>query len=124
MANGNGGDALLSEIMRAIAAEYDWPDYRPTERVVIPIDPRIIDLYVGEYSEEATRIRVTREGPQLYVQTPPLGPAPLKLYPATERRFFLLEGDIELTFVPDPEGQISTLQVNALGTTATARRVN
>ena len=124
MANGDGADALLSEILRSIAHEYDWPDYRPTEKTVVPVDPAIAGLYAGHYDAEGTSIAITREGEQLLLQSPPLGPAPLKLYPSGERSFFILEGDIDVTFTRDGEGRVTALDVQAMGTTAHARRVD
>ena len=124
MTNGDGGDALLSEILRAIAREYDWPDYRPTEKTVVPLDPETAGQYVGRYDDEGTRITITRQGEQLFLQTPPMGPTPLKLYPSGERSFFILEGDIDVTFARDAEGRVTSLDVNALGATARARRID
>jgi hypothetical protein len=37
------------EILRSIAAEYQWPDYHPGERVIAQLDPAVYDAYVGEY---------------------------------------------------------------------------
>ncbi len=124
MANGDGGDALLTEILRSIAREYDWPDYRPAEKTVVPINPATAVQYTGRYDIEGTSIAITRHGQQLFLQTAPMGPAPLKLYPSDERSFFVLEGDIDVTFVRDPDGRVTSLEVNALGTTVRAPRVD
>ena len=124
MANGDGGDALMSEILRAIAREYGWPDYRPTEKTVVPIEPAIAGQYAGQYDAEGTPIAITRTGRQLLLQTPPLGPTPLKLYPSGERSFFILEGDIDVTFTRDGDGRAASLEIHAMGSTARARRVD
>src|SRR5688572_3347552 len=56
MTNGDGGDGLFNEVMRAIAHEYDWPDYRPTEKTVAQIDRVIYQMYVGRYDENESGI--------------------------------------------------------------------
>ena len=124
MANGDGGDALMSEILRAIAREYGWPDYRPTEKTVIPIEPALAGQYTGRYDADGTPIAVTGEGRQLFLQTPPLGSTALKLYPSDERSFFILEGDIDVTFTRDGDGRVASLEIHAMGSTVRARRVD
>ena len=49
MANGDGGDALLIEILRSIAREYGWPDYQPTEKTAVPLDEANAVQYAGRY---------------------------------------------------------------------------
>ena len=58
MTNGDGGDRLFNEVMRAIAREYDWPDYRPTRKTMARIDPAIYQAYVGQYDESEPRISI------------------------------------------------------------------
>src|SRR5690606_19352689 len=36
-------------IQRAIANEYDWPDYRPEARKMAPIDAQVLAGYAGSY---------------------------------------------------------------------------
>lgn len=49
MTNSDRGDALVAEIERAIANEYEWPDYRPVARQSVPVDPQVLAGYVGSY---------------------------------------------------------------------------
>jgi CubicO group peptidase (beta-lactamase class C family) len=49
MTNGDNGGALASEILRAIAVEYGWVDYRTRERAVVAVDPAVLQSYVGDY---------------------------------------------------------------------------
>src|SRR5947209_6022091 len=39
MTNGDRGSGVFHEILRAIAREYGWPDYQPTEKTVAQINP-------------------------------------------------------------------------------------
>ena len=124
MANGDGGDALLTEILRSIAREYGWPDYQPTEKTVVPLDEANAVQYAGRYEVEGAPIVISRQGQQLFLQTPDLGPTPLTLYPSDERSFFVLEGDIDVMFARDGQGRVTSLEVHALGATVRARRVD
>ena len=124
MANGDGGDALLIEILRSIAREYGWPDYRPTEKTAVPLDEANAVQYAGRYEVEGAPIVISRQGQQLFLQTPDLGPTPLTLYPSDERSFFVLEGDIDVMFARDGQGRVTSLEVHALGATVRARRVD
>lgn len=49
MTNSDRGDTLVAEIERAIANEYEWPDYRPVARKSVPVDPGVLAGYVGSY---------------------------------------------------------------------------
>ena len=42
MTNGEGGDLLVDEIMRGIAVEYGWPDYRPAVRTEVQLVPKVM----------------------------------------------------------------------------------
>lgn len=49
MTNSDNGSALIPEIQRAIANEYEWPDYRPVTRKSVPVDAEVLAGYVGSY---------------------------------------------------------------------------
>lgn len=55
MTNGDNGSALITEIERAIAAEYDWPDFRPVARKPTAIHPEVLAGYVGTYRVPVAR---------------------------------------------------------------------
>jgi hypothetical protein len=121
MTNGDGGDGLFNEVMRAIAHEYDWPDYRPVEKTLARIDPAIYQMYAGQYDEEP-RITVSTEGGHLYIAAVPFGPQRIRLYPSAVDRFFMLEGTLEFSFHKDPQGRITELQIHAGDETARAKK--
>ena len=61
---------------------------------------------------------------QLSIQASPLGPAPLKLYPFGEDRFYLLDSEnFEVRFVKDKQGRVAELKIQAGADQATATRV-
>lgn len=49
MTNSVNGTNFTEEIMRSIAKEYGWFDYFPKAKVIVSIDPKIYDAYVGKY---------------------------------------------------------------------------
>lgn len=49
MTNADNGAALITEIERAIAAEYDWPDFRPVARKPATVAPEVLAGHVGSY---------------------------------------------------------------------------
>jgi len=98
MTNSENGAQLILEILRSIAAEYGWPDYRMKERVVAKIDPSIYDAYVGEYEVAPGLIlTVTKEGDKLFSQSP--GQPRSEMLPESDTTFFLRDIDAQFTFV-------------------------
>ena len=49
MANSDSGDGLNEEVLRAVAREYRWPNYRPRERAIVPVEASQIERYAGTY---------------------------------------------------------------------------
>lgn len=123
MTNSENGAELGAEIIRSIAAEYGWPDFHPRERVVVKVDPRIYDSYVGEYEiAPGFILSVTREGDKLFsrampIPTPPsaTGQPKSEMFPESETTFFVTDADAQFTFVKDDKGQVT--QVNIQRTT-------
>lgn len=108
MTNSDTGGGLLSEIINAIAAVYQWPDYSADPKPLARMDPRIYDRYVGEYEVGPNLVfSVTREGDRLYIQTPDHDRAPVFLESETD--FFLTMADERIGFLMDGEGGVSGL---------------
>jgi len=98
MTNSENGAQLMLEILRSIAAEYQWPDYQPRERVITKVDPSIYAAYVGEYEVAPGLIlNVTQEGDKLFIQSP--GQPRSEMLPESETTFFLRDVDAQFTFV-------------------------
>lgn len=49
MTNGDRGWQLMEELVRSIAREYGWNEYRSIMRTVVHIDPSILDSLTGTY---------------------------------------------------------------------------
>jgi hypothetical protein len=123
MTNGDGGNGLFNEIVRAIAGEYDWPDYRPRVKTVARATPALHESYVGEYEVSGIRVAITAAGDQLFVQAPPVWPRRVRLYPSAADTFFFLDEDVDLTFVKNAQGSVSELRAVTPGQSVTARKV-
>lgn len=121
MTNSDNGNELLMELLRAVAAEYNWPDLRPEERVLAQVNPQIYESYVGQYDWGGTMTIISENG-KLYAQ--PQGRARAELLPESDTTFFLLmAGNPRLIFVRDAQGRVNEF-IFRRGTTETkARRI-
>jgi CubicO group peptidase (beta-lactamase class C family) len=123
MTNGDGGNGLFNEILRAIALEYALPDYRPREKTAVHPDSRLFSSYVGDYDVSGIRTTISANGDKLFVQAPPVWLEPVELYASGGDRFFMLEDDVDVTFVKDAQGNITEMRADASGQTVTAKKV-
>jgi CubicO group peptidase (beta-lactamase class C family) len=122
MTNGDRGSTLGSEILRAIAREYGWPDYQPTEKTVAQINPEIYPSYIGNYEVSGASVTISTEAGRLYILAPPLGPRRVQLYPSADDQFFTLEENLEFRFLKDAQGGVSELQVRSGGNVMTGKK--
>jgi CubicO group peptidase (beta-lactamase class C family) len=109
LTNGDYGATLIAELMRAIAMEYGWEDWRPIERAAVPANTALFDRYTGSYAVSNVTLRVERRGDTLTLAGPPLGPEAVELIPAGDADFFVREKDATLHFDADADGNVSTL---------------
>jgi len=123
MTNGDGGNALFNEILRAISHEYGWPDYQQREKTAVAGNPAAYPSYAGEYEVSGIRLTISQRGPDLFVQAPPTWPQPLKLYPAGDDHFFLVDEDVDLSFAKDTQGRVVEMRALAGGQNGVAKKV-
>lgn len=115
MTNGENGGRLGSEVMRAIADEYGWPDNRQREREVVPVERETLQSYVGTYRMGNQEVAVRLEGDRLTVQGP--GDRPVAVLPAGEGVFFDVAGAVpEIRFTRNADGQMQLSAGNAVAT--------
>lgn len=99
MTNSDSGGNVAEEYLRAVAKEYGWPDFHPTERTLAKVDPAIYSRYAGTYElREIGKISVTQKNGKLYVQAGALGPEPIELLPESDTKFFVTTGDVTFSF--------------------------
>ena len=122
MANGDYGGPLIDEILRAIAAEYGWPDYRQHVKPAAPY-PAHLERYAGEYSVGGLPLVITTEGGKLFAEARPLGPQKVELVPESEQRFFMREKESTLTFVPNGDEPVAEISFFDFGRARPGKRV-
>jgi len=114
MTNSDNGGALGDEIMRSIAAEYNWPDWHPKERAAVPVDPKILTQYTGTYALAPNfDLVITDENNQLQAQATGQDKAPI--YPESDTTFFPIVVDAEIEFVKDDQGKVASLVLHQNG---------
>jgi CubicO group peptidase (beta-lactamase class C family) len=125
MTNGEAGDPLTDEILRSIAAEYGWPDYRVAEREVAKVDPKVYESLAGEYRTTNTSATVLVDGGRLFLKAAPFGPEPIELFPESESKYFFTVQNMTFTFVKNESGKVTELIIQpAKGQPVTAKRTN
>ena len=108
MTNAQGGSRLAYEVMSAIAAAYNWPDWKPVERTVVKVDPAVLARYAGTYQLAPNfSVTFTVEGDQLMTQATNQPKFPV--YAESQTKFFLKAVDAEVEFVSDEKGQVNAV---------------
>lgn len=111
MTNGDGGGRLAAEIMRTLAAEYNWPGYPgPKVKRLAMVAPSVLESYAGRYElrpGRALSLSVT-SGKLFRTDT---GEA-IELLPESETKFFELTDETEIEFLQDADGKVTALLLN------------
>jgi hypothetical protein len=126
MTNSDSGAEVLGEILHSVAKEYGWPDFQPTEHVVVKLNPALFEPYVGAYEVPGVgKLVVTLKSNALYIQADPLGPEPQQLFPDSEKSFFILTGDVTFSFERSASPDSATqLTIHAGPQTLVAKKIS
>ena len=112
MVNSNVGFELLFEMLRAIAREYEWPEFLPKPKTAVGLAAP--GKYAGTYStpEGITFAVVSQDGNVAlhYGQQPPL-----PLLASSELKFFAQGLNTNVTFEKDDTGQVTALTLEQEG---------
>lgn len=123
MVNSDNGAALFEEIFASIAAEYNWPEFKVTQKVAIAADPALNQQLVGEFSLLKEPALITAEGKRLYFQSKLLSAKPVELYRESTTRFFATAPDITISFELDTQGRATGFSLLKGSSTYPATRV-
>lgn len=123
MTNSENGENLIDEILRSIAAEYNWTDYQPIEKALANVNPKVYQSYVGQYEFGPNfPLTITVENNRLYAQLP-VNPRE-EMYPESEIKFFLMvPGVPEVTFVKNERGDVTGINLLIEGRNRTLRKL-
>ena len=84
------------------------------ERKEIALEPALLDAVVGEYQLAPTFVLlVVKDGNRLFGQA--TGQPRFQLHPEAETEFFLLEADVQISFVKDTAGKVTHLILHQNG---------
>ena len=100
----------------------DYTREKPRDPVVIKIDPKVYDAYVGEYAAgPGLDFAIRREGDKLYFVAPkqPM----IEAFPESETKFFFKVVDAQVTFIKNEKGEVSELIFEINRQTIKAKRV-
>jgi CubicO group peptidase (beta-lactamase class C family) len=114
MTSGDNGGQICDEVMHSVANEYQWPDFKPTVRTAIHVDPKILASYAGTYElVKGFDLVVTVENDQLMTQATGQGKVPV--YAETETKFFPTVIPAEIEFIKDDQGKVTSLVLHQNG---------
>lgn len=113
MTNGDLGGDLYAEILRSLAVEYGWPDFKPTEKEVVAVAASELETIVGTYQfTPVDRIKISPGNGCLFadpVFIPPDEKGRCVFFPESALSFFSTETDVTLAFTEDAAGKVTGL---------------
>src|SRR3979411_3179846 len=93
MTNGDRGGALADEILRSVAIEYGWPDYRPQEKLIAQVGEETLRSYAGMYRFPNGRtITVAVENRRIWIKQP--NADRVEIFPESATSFFSITGGV------------------------------
>ena len=125
MTNSDAGSALASEIVRAVASEYDWPSQRPVERTMADVRPEQRTPLAGRYALDVQSnmiLTITVDSGRVTLDIP--GQIRTEIHPESETRYFSLEQELDLAFSRADNGKVTGFVLNAGSGTYKAKRVD
>ena len=112
MTNSDRGGAIMQEIIRAVAQEYQWPALAPIVRTVGTADPSTYKDFAGRYEvptrSPAVVVTIEADGGKLFRGA---GPTRVELLPEAPSTFFATDSDLRIEFVRDASGRVTEARV-------------
>ena len=105
---------MISEIERAIALEYGWPDYSLPRKDNITLTSDLLNEYVGAYvTASGLQISISRNDDHLYLELQ--GQSPIPYYSESNTKFYSEAVNAEVTFEANSEGKVAALTIHQGG---------
>ncbi len=106
MTNGDGGSALVEEILRSVSMVYGWNTHNQEEKTVLALSSDSLSVYEGRYRLNGDMYAdVKVEGKYLALQ-PSWDPEKVVLYPEKKDLFFSMTIPGPFIFLRDPNNRI------------------
>jgi CubicO group peptidase (beta-lactamase class C family) len=97
MTDSDNGGQIDNEIMSSIAHAYRWPDFTPTVRTLVAVPLSQQTQFVGKFqAKDAFPFEVTSAADHLQISI--AGQTPTKLFTSSPTTFFIVEGNLQMTF--------------------------
>jgi CubicO group peptidase (beta-lactamase class C family) len=135
MTNGQQGEQLITEILRAVAREYSWADFHPAEHTLVKIDPATLSSFTGSYAlpnpDGDDKLTVTLQNNHLYLSgSYSVGSTyhfeisePVELLPDAPQQFFTLStGATTFRFEKNDQGTVETCLIKSGGNQRQAKK--
>ncbi|HEY2038034.1 MAG TPA: serine hydrolase [Edaphobacter sp.] len=114
MTNTQGGLRLANDLMRSIASEYGWPDFKQVIKTEVKVDPAVLAKYVGTYElMPGFDMTVTVDGDHLVTQATRQGKVPM--FAESETRFGTRVVDADVEFLTDADGKATAMVLHQNG---------
>lgn len=124
MTNSDNGGMLMAEMLRAVAKEYNWPDFRTKERAVAKVPAPALEEYAGTYEQPMIgKLSITLENGRLYLQSDAMRLNGEEIYPQSETEFFMTSQDLTFEFHKDAKGTVTEVVLHAGPQSFTAKRL-
>ena len=111
MTNGDGGPLLIPEVLRALAAEYGWPDYGAERVTPLTLDAKAVAGLVGTYAVQGLEARVEQDSGRLVLRVPKQLPDQ-ELIPKSDTSFVMASLGWQVSFKRDASGRATSISLN------------
>jgi tetratricopeptide (TPR) repeat protein len=113
----------MSEVLRAVASQYQWEDYLPTAIEAISVDSATLDAYVGRFQVNPDRVlTVTKEKDMLFGE-PTQGPK-VKLFAVSDGSFIRNDAIVQYSFVRNAAEKVDSIKIRFDGRESIAPRIS
>jgi CubicO group peptidase (beta-lactamase class C family) len=122
MTNSDSGGTLYTEILRSIAAEYDWENFLPEEVEIIEIAPERMEAFKGRYLINLDEVMtVTTDKGSLFMEG--TYDRKVEVFPIAENEFVAPEAGAIFTFAMDDKDIASGLKIKVGRRIQKAKRI-